>query len=89
MLYKQDIVRMTAAGMKYYSFSISWSRILPFGKAGSPVNQEGIDHYNDVINMILEYGMKPVVTIHHFDTPFLFVDEQYPGRSYQALASAE
>ncbi|TDZ32653.1 Beta-glucosidase 1B [Colletotrichum spinosum] len=68
-LYKQDIARLAAVGVQSYSFSISWSRILPFGLAGSPVNQEGIDHYNDVIDTVLEYGMKPVVTLHHFDTP--------------------
>ncbi|KXH65969.1 beta-glucosidase A [Colletotrichum salicis] len=50
-----------------YSFSISWSRIVPFGVSGSPINKEGIDHYNDVIDTILAYRMKPVVTLHHFD----------------------
>ena len=58
-------------------------------KANTPINQEGIDHYDDVINTILEYGMQPVVTIHHFDTPFLFVDEQYPERSYEALVNSD
>ncbi|KAF6793421.1 beta-glucosidase [Colletotrichum sojae] len=68
-LYKQDIARLAAVGVQSYSFSISWTRIIPFGVAGSPVNQEGIDHYNDLIDTVLSYGMKPVVTLHHFDTP--------------------
>ncbi|PVH71278.1 glycoside hydrolase family 1 protein [Cadophora sp. DSE1049] len=68
-LYKQDIARLAAVGVQTYSFSISWSRILPFGVEGSPVNQEGIDHYNDLINTILEYGMVPMATLNHFDTP--------------------
>jgi beta-glucosidase/6-phospho-beta-glucosidase/beta-galactosidase len=37
-LYKQDIARLAAIGVPYYSFSISQSRIVPFGIAGSPVN---------------------------------------------------
>lgn len=41
-LYKQDIARLAAAGVQSYSFSISWSRILPFGVAGSPVNKQGM-----------------------------------------------
>lgn len=86
-LYKQDIARMAAAGMKWYSFSISWSRILPFAKANTPVNKQAIDHYNDVIDTILEFGMQPVVTIQHFDSPYVFVDEQYPETSYAARAS--
>lgn len=70
--YKQDIERVAAMGVKYFSFSIAWSRILPFALPGTPVNQEGIDHYNDVINYILEKGMVPVVTLIHFDTPLQF-----------------
>ena len=71
-LYKQDIERLAAMGVKYYSFSISWSRILPFALPGTPVNQEGIDHYDDLINFVLEKGMIPTVTIIHFETPIQF-----------------
>lgn len=49
-MYKQDIARLAAAGVPHYAFSISWSRIMPFGVPGSPINQEGIDHYDDLIN---------------------------------------
>ncbi|XP_044714473.1 glycosyl hydrolase family protein [Hirsutella rhossiliensis] len=68
-LYKQDIERIAAMGVKYYSFSISWSRILPFGRAGSPINKQGLQHYDDLINYVLEKGMVPVATMLHFDTP--------------------
>lgn len=44
-LYKQDIERLAAIGVKHYSFSIPWTRILPFAVPGSPVNQQAIDHY--------------------------------------------
>jgi hypothetical protein len=71
-LYKQDIARLAAVGVQSYSFSISWSRIVPFGVAGSPINQQGIDHYNDLINTVLAYGMTPIVTLLHFDTPVYF-----------------
>lgn len=63
-------------GINTYSFSISWSRIYPFGSG--PVNQAGIDHYNDVINTCLEYNVTPVATLYHWDTP-LFLQEQYGG----------
>ncbi|KAF4121476.1 Beta-glucosidase/6-phospho-beta-glucosidase/beta-galactosidase [Geosmithia morbida] len=70
--YKQDIERVAAMGVKHFSFSISWARILPFALPGTPVNQEGIDHYNDVIDYVLGKGMVPVVTLLHFDTPVQF-----------------
>lgn len=74
-LYKQDIARLAAVGVQTYAFSISWSRILPFAVPGSPVNQEGIDHYDDLINTVLEYGMTPMVTLNHFDTPLYYQTE--------------
>jgi beta-glucosidase/6-phospho-beta-glucosidase/beta-galactosidase len=70
--YQQDIERVAAMGVKHFSFSIAWTRILPFALPGTPVNQEGIDHYNDVINFILDKGMIPEVTLLHFDTPLQF-----------------
>lgn len=71
-LYKQDIARLAAIGVKHYSFTIPWSRILPFALPGTPVNQQGIDHYDDLINTCLEYGIVPIATLTHFDTPLLF-----------------
>lgn len=72
-LYKQDIARLAAMGVKYYSFSIPWTRILPFAMPGTPVNQEAIDHYDDVIDTVLAYGMIPMVTVNHFDTPLMLM----------------
>lgn len=58
---RADIARLAAMGVPYYSFSISWSRILPFGRG--PINEAGLAHYEDVINTCLEYGVKPAVTL--------------------------
>ncbi|KAH8801374.1 beta-glucosidase [Xylogone sp. PMI_703] len=71
-LYKQDIARLAAIGIPYYSFSISWPRIVPFGIPGSPINQLGLDHYDDVIETCLSYGITPIVTLTHGDVPLVF-----------------
>jgi beta-glucosidase/6-phospho-beta-glucosidase/beta-galactosidase len=71
-LYKEDISRLAAQGVKIYSFSLSWSRILPFGRG--PINQLAIDHYNDLINTCIEYGVEPSVTLYHWDTPLVLQD---------------
>lgn len=68
-LYKQDIARLAAIGVPYYSFSISWSRVVPFGVANSPVNTQALKHYEDVISTCLEYGVTPIVTLMHIDNP--------------------
>lgn len=71
-----DIARIAALSVKAYSFSISWSRIMPFGSG--PVNEEAIAHYNDVINTCLEYGVIPMATLYHWDTP-LAIQDTYGG----------
>ena len=71
-LYKQDIERLAAMGVVYYSLTISWTRILPFALPGTPVNQAGLDHYDDLINFVLSKGMIPTVTLLHFETPLVF-----------------
>lgn len=71
-LYKQDIERIAAMGVKYYRFSIPWTRILPFVLPGTPVNQQGLSHYDDLINFVLEKGMLPAIVLHHTDTPIQF-----------------
>ncbi|CAD6441255.1 bb7ff2ce-734c-442b-aa67-1f41e43e1353 [Sclerotinia trifoliorum] len=75
-LYKQDIARIAALGVPYYSFSISWSRVLPFGKG--PVNELALQHYEDLIDTCIEFGIQPVVTLFHWDLP-LFLQNSYGG----------
>lgn len=78
-LYQQDIERLAFIGVKYYSFSIAWSRIMPFTFPDIPINSQALKHYNDVINFVLEKGMVPVVTLIHFDTPAVFIGGNYSG----------
>ncbi|KAF2466398.1 glycoside hydrolase [Lindgomyces ingoldianus] len=74
--YKEDIARIAALGLKTYSFSLSWSRILPFG-SGS-INEQALLHYDDVIDTCLQYGIIPQVTLFHWDLP-LFLQNTYNG----------
>ncbi|CAL9778317.1 unnamed protein product [Musa acuminata subsp. burmannicoides] len=67
--YKDDIEIMKNMGMDSYRFSISWSRILPKGTIEGGINQEGIKYYNDLINELLKNGIKPYVTLFHWDVP--------------------
>lgn len=67
--YKNDLARIAAMGITHYSFSVSWTRVVPFGKKGSPVSTEGLDFYEDVCKTALAYGIKPVITLFHWDTP--------------------
>ncbi|KAG6916307.1 hypothetical protein DXG01_007464 [Tephrocybe rancida] len=77
-LYKEDVARVAALGFNAHSFSVSWSRVFPFGTAASPVNQVALDHYSDLIDYHIKSGVEPVVTLFHWDTP-LSIQAYYGG----------
>lgn len=59
-----------------YSFSLSWSRIFPFGSG--QVNEEGLRHYDDLIDSCIAAGVEPAVTLYHWDLP-LYLQNSYGG----------
>ncbi|KAJ0601326.1 putative beta-glucosidase [Helianthus annuus] len=64
--YLKDIELIQSLGVDTYRFSISWSRILPRGRFGD-VNPDGIMFYNKILDELVCRGIKPFVTIYHFD----------------------
>ncbi|XP_039124074.1 beta-glucosidase 12-like isoform X2 [Dioscorea cayenensis subsp. rotundata] len=73
--YEEDVKLLKDAGMDAYRFSISWSRILPKGSIKGGINHEGIAYYNNLINELIQNGIKPFVTIFHWDVPQALEDE--------------
>jgi len=65
--YKEDAQLLKNLGVRAYRMSLAWSRIFPEGR-GKP-DPRGIDHYNRVIDNLLENGIQPYVTLFHWDLP--------------------
>lgn len=84
--YKEDIGLFAEMGFKCYRLSISWTRILPNGD-DEIVNQKGIDFYNSLFDECLKYGIEPLVTICHFDTPIALI-KKYGGWKDRRMVDA-
>lgn len=69
--YKNDITLMQELGVTSCRFSIDWSSIEP---TQGIWNEEALTHYSDVCDAMIEAGIEPMVTLHHFVHPLWFED---------------
>ena len=81
--YKEDIKLFAGMGFKVYRFSIAWSRIFPTGEEAQP-NEAGLKFYDDVIDECHKYGIEPLITISHYETP-LALARKYNGWSNRIM----
>ena len=68
-LYRDDISLMNDLGVGYYRFSVEWSKIEP---ESGIINEEALEHYRDVCIALIDSGLTPVITLHHFSHPIWF-----------------
>lgn len=73
-LYRQDLDLLKELGVNAYRFSIEWSRIQP---NENQWDEEVIAHYQEIIDLLRESSIEPMVTIHHFTHPLWFI-RKYP-----------
>jgi beta-glucosidase len=66
-LWTEDLDWLKRLGVDSYRFSISWPRVLPAGRGA--VNAKGLDFYSRLVDGLLERGIKPNVTLYHWDLP--------------------
>lgn len=66
--YREDIALMKETGIKYYRFSINWTRVIPNGTG--KINESGIKFYSDLVDELIANGITPMVTLFHWDYPY-------------------
>ncbi|MEM8542034.1 MAG: family 1 glycosylhydrolase, partial [Pseudomonadota bacterium] len=69
--YEEDLDFIANANLDHYRFSVSWARVLP---DGINVNSEGLDFYDRLVDAMLVRGIKPMLTMHHWDMPATLAD---------------
>jgi beta-glucosidase len=65
--WREDVALMRALGVGAYRFSVSWPRVLPAGRGR--VNAAGLGFYDRLVDELLAAGIRPFVTLYHWDLP--------------------
>jgi beta-glucosidase len=65
--WESDLALMQSLGLQAYRFSIAWPRVQPLGQGA--YNDKGLAFYDRLVDGLLERGIKPFVTLYHWDLP--------------------
>ena len=71
--WRSDIELMAGLGIDSDRLSIAWPRIMPNGRG--EVNPEGVAFYRGLLSDLRSRGIRPVVTLYHWDLPQALQDE--------------
>ena len=70
--WEEDLDLVRDAGFDVYRFSTSWARVLPEGR-GTP-NEAGLDFYDRLVDGMVERGIRPALTLYHWELPSPLAD---------------
>jgi beta-glucosidase len=65
--WREDVGLMKWLGLNAYRFSVAWPRVVPGGRGA--VNPAGLDFYDALVDGLLAAGIRPFVTLYHWDLP--------------------
>ncbi len=80
-LYHKDLNLLKELGVNAYRFSLEWSRVQP---EEDRWDEEAIRHYQDIIHILHQGHIEPMVTLHHFTHPRWFI-KKYPWHEDQSV----
>ena len=65
--YREDVALMSELNLNAYRFSLAWPRVQPDGSG--PLSAEGVGFYERLVDELLGAGIRPWVTLYHWDLP--------------------
>lgn len=69
---RDDLKLMHDLGIQTYRFGVEWARLEP---SPGQFDETVFAHYRQEIQMMLDYGIKPLLTLYHFSHPQWFEDQ--------------
>jgi beta-glucosidase len=64
--YADDVALLAGMGLNTYRYSVEWARIEP---VEGTYDEEQLDHYLRMTDVVRAAGVTPMVTLHHFTLP--------------------
>ena len=65
--WREDLDLIQSLGVDAYRFSVSWPRVQPLGTGA--FTAAGLDFYERLVDGLVERGIKPYLTLNHWDLP--------------------
>ncbi len=70
---ESDLDLIQSLGVDAYRFSIAWPRVQPLGQGA--YNAQGLAFYDRMVDGLLARGIKPHITLYHWDLPQALQDK--------------
>jgi len=67
--WREDTALMAEMGLQIYRFGVEWARLMP---EEGRVDEAAVERYRQELLLLKEYGIRPLLTIHHFSNPMWF-----------------
>ena len=81
--WREDIRLIADLGLTAYRLSVSWPRLQPLGQG--PLNPEGVAFYRSLLEGLHDAGVRPFVTLYHWELPQVLEDRGgWPSRDTAA-----
>lgn len=92
--YAEHVSLAASLGLNAFRFGIEWARCQP-SPSTEPTDppqwdERALDHYADMMVTVIDHGMQPIVTLHHFTHPlWLGLDIWQDDRGPDMLVDAQ
>jgi beta-glucosidase/6-phospho-beta-glucosidase/beta-galactosidase len=71
--YADHIELAASLGLNAFRMGIEWARCQPSSSTEPtdppPWDEVALDHYADMVETVIDHGMQPIITLHHFTHP--------------------
>jgi beta-glucosidase/6-phospho-beta-glucosidase/beta-galactosidase len=91
--YAKHIELAASLGLNAFRMGIEWARCQPSASTEPtdppPWDEAALDHYANMVETVIDHGMQPIVTLHHFTHPLwlgldIWLDDRGPDLLVEA-----